>query len=300
MDFSPSESALIDRLRCGPANFEFTNWAKTFRSRPRFFLSPETETEIIQLIHLANRHQLTIKPIGSGHSPSDLACTNSMMLDMSKMKRILSHDPYACTITVESGIRLHELHQVLKQRQMALSSVGAISDQSIAGAIATATHGTGMQFGDLSSMITHLVIIDGLGVRHQCSKAVEGDLFDAARCSLGALGVITQVTLQCEPMFTLHAVQVPDTLDRVLDDLPAVLQSAEHVRFWWFPHTDHTVVWRANRSSMAQRPDPGSFWRDQVYGFHYYQLQLFKARCSPGDIPRLTEEHFRNRFDRRT
>ncbi|KAJ1642627.1 D-arabinono-1,4-lactone oxidase [Coemansia asiatica] len=299
IQLSSSEQHFINKLRCGPPGFEFSNWAGTFRSRPQFYLAPETENEIIELIRIANRHKLTIKAIGSGHSPSDIACTNSMMLNMDKMNRVLAHDAYACTLTVEAGVRLYQLHAMLQQRGMALSSVGSISDQSIAGAIATATHGTGIDFGDLSSFITHLVIIDGTGKRHECDANTQADLFNAARCSLGALGIITQVTIQCEPSFNLHAVQTPENLDSLLDDLSDVVYSAEHVRFWWFPHTDDAVVWRANRTTMEKQPSPESFLRDRLYGFHYYQLQLFKARFTPDDIPRLAREHFDTRFNRK-
>ncbi|KAI8321066.1 L-gulonolactone/D-arabinono-1,4-lactone oxidase [Martensiomyces pterosporus] len=299
IQFSEHERRCIEGLRTGPSGFEFRNWADTFHSRPQFYLAPETERDIIEIIHIANRHSLTVKPIGSGHSPSDIACTNSIMLNMDKMDRILAHDPYACTLTVEAGVRLHSLHQMLKQRNMALSSLGSISDQSIAGAIATATHGTGMEYGDLSSIITSLVIVDGTGQRKECSAQMNPDLFNAARCSLGALGIITQLTIQCEPAFTLHAVQTPENLDNILNNLSQVVYSAEHVRFWWFPHTDDAVVWRANRTNMPHQPSPESFLRDRLYGFHYYQLQLYKARFTPNDIPKLAEEHFRNRFSRR-
>ncbi|KAJ2383610.1 D-arabinono-1,4-lactone oxidase [Coemansia sp. RSA 2559] len=166
--------------------------------------------------------------------------------------------------------------------------------------MATATHGTGVEYADISSYITHLVIIDGVGRRHECDAQTNSDLFDAARCGLGALGIITQITIQCEPAFTLHAVQEPASMDRVLDDLPAIAASAEHVRVWWFPHTDHAAVWKANRSMLPKQQPPVSFVRDRLYGVHVYQLQLYKARFTPAaDIPRLAEEHFRKRFDRR-
>ncbi|KAJ1957181.1 D-arabinono-1,4-lactone oxidase, partial [Dipsacomyces acuminosporus] len=299
--FAPEELQLLDRLRTpgAPNDFEFRNWAGTFRCKPLFYLSPETESEIVQLIGIANRYGLTIKAIGSGHSPSDLACTNAIMLNMDKMNRIISQDTYSCRITVEAGVRLQELHEMLKQRNMALSSLGSISEQSIAGAIATATHGTGMEYGDLSSMITSLVIIDGKGIRWVCNGQKNKDLFDAARCSLGALGIITQVTIQCEPFFSLYAVQEPESLEYVLDNLPKVVHSAEHVRFWWFPYTDNTVVWKANRTHLDHIPSPESFVKDRLYGFHWYQLQLYKARFTPNDIPQLTKEHFANRFNRK-
>ncbi|KAJ2480913.1 D-arabinono-1,4-lactone oxidase [Coemansia sp. RSA 2320] len=296
---SDSERELVERLQCRAKGYEFQNWAATFRCKPLYYLAPETEREIVELVHIASHRGLALKPVGSGHSPSDLACTQSIMLNMDKMSRILSHDPYACTLTVEAGARLHQLHAMLQQRGMALSCVGSISDQSIGGAIATATHGTGIDYGDISSIVTHLVLIDGTGRRRECSATVDPDLFNAARCNLGALGIVTQVTVQCEPEFILHAVQTPDNLDRVLDNLNQVVISAEHVRFWWFPHTDSVAVWRANRSTLAKQPAPESLLRDRLYGYYYYQLQLFKARFTPDDIPRITRDHFAARFNRR-
>ncbi|KAJ1729997.1 D-arabinono-1,4-lactone oxidase [Coemansia biformis] len=294
------ERALFDRLRSGPPGFRFRNWAGTFQSQPRWYLAPETEQDIVGIIHAARRTKLGVKAVGSGHSPSDIACTDSVMLNMDKMRRVLAHDAEACTLTVEAGIRLHDLHRELERRGMALSSVGRISDQSIGGAIATATHGTGIAFGDLSSAITGLVLVDGTGARRECSAQSNPDLFDAARCSLGALGIVTRVTVQCEPAFMLRAVQTPTTLDAVLDDLDGVVRSAEHVRIWWFPHTNSAVVWRASRTPAdTPKQSPESLVRDRLYGFHIYQLQLYKARCAPDDIPRLAQEHFARRFDRR-
>ncbi|KAJ1663919.1 D-arabinono-1,4-lactone oxidase [Coemansia sp. RSA 1813] len=298
-EMSSADLAFLESLRCKPHGHKFTNWAGTFSSHPAFYLAPDTERSIIEIICIANRYRLGVKAIGSGHSPSDLACTDAIMLNMDRMDRVLAHDPYACTLTVESGIRLHALHQKLEDRKMALSSVGSISDQSVAGAMATATHGTGIEYADISGYVTHLVIIDGLGRRHECSAETNSDLFDAARCGLGALGIITQVTIQCEPAFLLHAVQEPTSMDRVLDDFLPIAASAEHVRVWWFPHTDHAVVWKANRTALPKQSPPDSFLRDRLYGFHIYQMQLYKARLIPSDIPRLAEAHFSRRFDRR-
>ncbi|KAJ2745242.1 D-arabinono-1,4-lactone oxidase [Coemansia sp. BCRC 34301] len=297
---SESERAFIEKLQCGSAKgFELRNWADTFRCKPQYYLAPETECEVIELVRIAARHGLTLKPVGAGYSPSDVACTDSIMLNMDKMNRILAHDAYACTLTVEAGVRVHQLNAMLEQRGMALSSLGSISEQSIAGAISTATHSTGMAFGDMSSTITHLVIIDGTGRRRECSATVEPELFSAARCSIGALGIITQVTVQCEPAFKLHAVQTPDKLDHVLDTLDKVVFSAEHVRFWWFPYTDNVAVWRANRTTLPKQPRAKSYWRDRLIGYHYYQLRLLKSRITPDDLPGINQEQFAARFDRR-
>jgi L-gulonolactone oxidase len=107
----------------------------------------------LQIIHLAAKKNKHIKVVGSGHSPSDLACTNDYMISIHKLNRVLSVDREAGVITVEAGMDLHTLHQVLKNNDLALSNLGSISDQSVAGVMATASHGTGTTFGSLSTMV---------------------------------------------------------------------------------------------------------------------------------------------------
>ncbi|KAJ2649862.1 D-arabinono-1,4-lactone oxidase [Coemansia sp. RSA 1250] len=295
MDLNEEDAKFLNSLRIQPHGFKFQNWARTFSSQPTYYVAPTSEQDISRIVRIANKHKLTVKAVGSGHSPSDIACTNAIMLNMDKMNRFISCDAEAAT--VQGGMRLYQLHEELKQRQLALSNLGSISDQSIAGAIATATHGTGIEYGDMSDMVVGLVLIDGQGQRQECSLAHNRSLLDAARCHLGALGIVTQVTIKCEPMFWLRAVQEPESFISVTQDLHAVAKSAEHVRVWWFPHTDNVVVWRANRTRSRTRKSPESFVRDRLYGFHIYQMQLLKARCFPNSIPHLTREHFARRFD---
>ncbi|PVU92000.1 hypothetical protein BB559_003902 [Furculomyces boomerangus] len=279
--------------------FVFENWSKTFHCTPQLLLAPSNENEVIEIINFARNRGINVKPIGSGFSPSDLACTEGIMMTMKNFNRVLKVDNLNSTITIESGITLHELHKLLGFWGLAFSSIGSISDQTISGVISTAAHGTGIDYGCFSSIVLDLVIIDGLGNRHYCSHSFNKDLFDAARCSLGALGVITQVTLQCEPTFKLKAVQVPMDLDEILNDLPNVLNSAEHVRFWWFPYTNDTVLWKASRTKEPKKPLKESFLTDKLYGFHYYQFQLLLSRLRPSTIPAITREHYKSRFNKR-
>ncbi|KAG0252057.1 hypothetical protein DFQ27_008304, partial [Actinomortierella ambigua] len=118
----------------------FKNWAKTFSCVPEQYFTPQTEDDIVKIIHLARIVGKKVKAIGSGHSPSDLACTDGFMINTDKLNRLIKVDKEARTVTVEAGIRLMELNQILDLHGLALSSLGSISEQSIAGALATATH----------------------------------------------------------------------------------------------------------------------------------------------------------------
>lgn len=112
----------------------------------------------IQILHVAREHNKKVKVFGSGHSPSDLACTQGIMVNIDKMNGLLRVDKQDCTVTVEGGMSLHKLNAVLAEHGLALSNLGSISDQSIAGVICTATHGTGAHFGCLSTMVSGVLL----------------------------------------------------------------------------------------------------------------------------------------------
>ncbi|KAG0172812.1 hypothetical protein DFQ28_007000 [Apophysomyces sp. BC1034] len=271
----------------------FQNWAKTFSCTPELYFTPSSEDEVIEIVRLANKHQKTIKVCGSGHSPSDLACTKGFLINLDAMNSLLGIDKEQCTATVEAGVSLHTLHQILGENGLALSNLGSISDQSIAGVMATATHGTGAHFGCLSTMILDMTLVTADGQLLHCSRAHLPDIFDAARCSLGALGIVTRVTLQAEPAFRLEAIQKPYKMPAVLADWDAVIHSAEHVRVWWYPHTDDCVVWRANRTEKPPTEDASQSWLvERGIGVHFYQAVLNATRFKPTMIPRLTRFMF--------
>ncbi|OZJ03764.1 hypothetical protein BZG36_03071 [Bifiguratus adelaidae] len=269
-------------------NRKIQNWAKTFQSAPELYFEPRNEEEVYKILESARRTGKTVRVVGSGHSPSDLALTNDYMVNLDKMARVLNVDKDRHQITVEAGMRLHELHQVLKDNGMALSNLGSISEQSVAGLISTATHGTGIKFSSLSTMVVSITLLTSTMRTITCSDTEYPEYFHAAQCSLGALGVITRITLQCEPFFRLEAIQTPSKLDPILDRFDQIVHSAEHVRIWWFPHTQNCVVWKANRTTNPVDHQTDSWTRDTLVGFHLYQFALNLSRFAPSTIPYLT------------
>jgi L-gulonolactone oxidase len=137
--------------------------------------------------------------------------------------------------------------------------------------------------------IADLTLINGKGERLFCSASSNPDVFEAARCSLGALGVITRMSLKVEPAFNLEAKQAPAKLQDVLQNWDTVINSAEHVRVWWYPHTQDCVVWRANRTDKPVSNDPPSWFKYTFVGFHVYQFALNIARYRQSMIPSLTK-----------
>ena len=207
-----------------------------------------------------------VKVAGTGHSFTDIACTDGVLLRLFRHCRILDVDRDARTVTVEGGLTLEALAERLAEQGLALSNLGDIGYQTVAGAISTGTHGTGGRFGNLATQVVgvRLLLADGSVV--ECSAERDREVFKAAQVGLGALGVISQVTLQCEDAFNLHAVEEPQRLDEVLDSFSGRVQDNEHFEFFWFPHTDRVFTKTNNRTHRPLAPK-GRFrtWFDDMF-----------------------------------
>ncbi|KAJ1964501.1 D-arabinono-1,4-lactone oxidase [Dispira parvispora] len=274
------------------SDFVYSNWAKTFTCRPEVYHEPKTEEDIVGIIRQARQEKRTVKVFGAGHSPSDLPCCEGYMLNMDKMNRVLEVDTEMCTITVEAGMRLQELNAVLHKHGMALSVLGAISEQSIAGAIATATHGTGTQFNTLSSMVQWIRLINGKGEIMECSSTLQPELFAAARCHLGALGIITQVTLQCEKAFRLESQQRPVAYEDMVNHFDELVESAEHVKFLWFPYHDRVTICQLNRTSAPKELPVAPPLVIQNQQRVEYEMNLYKCRFNPNLLPEVEQQYW--------
>src|SRR5205823_7053870 len=131
---------------------------------------------------------------------------------------------------------------------------GDIAYQSIAGATSTATHGTGTAFGNISSRIVGLRLVTADGSIVECSSDENPDVFEVARVGLGALGVLSTVTVQCVPAFRLHAIETAIPVDDVLHDFDGFMNSADHVEFYWVPGTRWALTKRNTRTDEPAVP----------------------------------------------
>lgn len=230
----------------------FVNWAATESSNPEKFLKPSSEKEIVEIVKLAIQANSKIRVVGAGHSWSSVACTDHWMINLDNYKKVLNIDQETERVTVEAGIRLKALNIVLKDNGLSLSNLGSISEQSVAGAISTGTHGTGIKFGILSTQIVNLTLINGNGELVQVDREKDGDLFKAALVGLGALGIISRVTIQCEKLFNLEEFAYPLEFEEGVRKIPELLEKNEHMKLWWFPHVKELQVYCQNRTSSEQ------------------------------------------------
>ncbi|KAI9932105.1 hypothetical protein ASPWEDRAFT_109863 [Aspergillus wentii DTO 134E9] len=271
-------------FRATPDHLHHT-WAKTFFSRPELYVQPESIAEIQKLVTLARRCRRRLVTVGSGHSPSDLTCTSAWLVNLDNFNRVLEVSQETRVVTVEAGIRLKNLGDELEKYGLALSNMGSIDSQSIAGVIATGTHGSSLQHGLLSECIVSLTLMLANGQLVRCSATNNQTLFRAALISLGALGIIVEVTFQAKPMFNIAWKQSRRALNSVLAEWSSGLwTSHEFVRVWWMPYEKSAVVWHADKSDLPLRAPPKTFYGETV-GYHIYHNLLALANYFPRITP---------------
>ncbi|MDJ0396334.1 D-arabinono-1,4-lactone oxidase [Rhodococcus sp. G-MC3] len=232
---------------------EWRNWAGNQIAHPVQYAEPGSVDELRALVIRADT---TIKCVGAGHSFTSIAVTEGIQVSLDRLSGIESvvpGDDGSALVTVRAGTRLRDLTAVLWAHGLAMTNLGDIDEQSIAGAISTGTHGTGARFGGISTQVHALTILTADGTTITCSREKMPDVFDAARVGLGALGIITAVTLHCVPAFALHAVEAPASLTGTLAELEETVSAVDHFEFYWFPHTDR-VLTKSNTRLAADTP----------------------------------------------
>lgn len=267
------------------------NWGRNQRCQPVAVEHPGSEIEVMEAVRRAGAAGQAVKVVGGGHSFTDVACTDGRMLELDRLDRLVAVDPDAGTVTVEAGMTIRGLNQELAARGLALENLGDIDRQTVAGAIATGTHGTGAKFGGLATFVEALELVTADGELLRCSSREEPDVLRCARIGLGALGVVTKVTLRCVPAFTLHHVEQPRRLPDVLAELDDLVAVNDYFEFYWLPHTDSCAVIANNRTEDApQQKSAYKRWRAEVFFPNVFFGALVAAgRVAPSQIPRLAE-----------
>ncbi|KAF8968705.1 gulonolactone oxidase Lgo1 [Flammula alnicola] len=268
---------LLEPITVPNERARFTNWGRTFTCTPHAIFEPENEFQCELILELARREGKTVRVAGVGHSPSDLACTTEFMLRTTKLNRVLEVNTEKRYVVAQSGIILNDLHAQLAKNNLAMMNLGSISEQTLGGVVTTATHGSGVNYGVISTNVMALSLLLADGSRITCSRNEHADLFLASICGLGATGIILSIQLEVEPAFRLKESQKPLPFDDVVRDMDKLIHSAEHVRFWWFPTTDTVIYSQANRTNEPKKP-AGSWWWHSFLGYHVIQFLLFIAR----------------------
>ena len=272
---------------------QWRNWAGTATATPARWAQPRNEAEIAAAVKAAAAAGLQVRALGSGHSFTPAAATDGLALDLSLWTGITAADTRTGLVTVRSGTTLRALNAALAELGLAMANLGDIDAQTIAGALSTGTHGTGARLGGLATQVEALDLILADGSLVTCSASARPELFAAARVGLGALGVITAVTLRCEPSFTLAADERPMPVELVIEEFDSLVASNDHFEFYWFPYGRQALVKRNNRlapgasAPAARMPGWRRFWEFEVMENAAFGTLCRLGRAAPRFIPSL-------------
>jgi L-gulono-1,4-lactone dehydrogenase len=263
------------------------NWSGEQACVPAAVVRPRSTEEVAEAVRGAATAGQVVRVAGAGHSFTDAVLTDGVLLSLDAMDRVVWADPGRRRVRVQAGVRLHALSDALAGFGLALENMGDVDAQSIAGATATGTHGSGVELRNLSSAIEAVQLVAGDGTVHELDG---GDALLAARVSVGALGVITELTLRCARAYVMRGVDAPAPFDDVLDRLDELAEGSRHFEFYSFPHSE-TVLTRTNEivSNAAQPPGPVQRWAEDVLlNNHALHFACALAKRRPGWIPTIS------------
>jgi L-gulonolactone oxidase len=275
--------------RTAPLTTAWTNWAGNQDSTATAVLRPRTVADVAEAVRAATADGARIRPVGSGHSFTAVARADDRRMELTDLDTGVRIDRDRHLVTVPAGTPLCGLNALLAENGLALPNLGDIDAQTIAGAVSTGTHGTGAAYGCLSTFVEALTLVTGTGEVLRCSATEHPDVFTAARVSLGALGVLTDVTLRVVDAFVLRAHERPAPLAEVLAALPDLVVGHDHFEFFWFPYTDRVQVKTNDRVPADDRPLPR--WRGWLDDEFLANTILAGAcrlgRAAPGLVPAI-------------
>jgi L-gulonolactone oxidase len=267
-------------------------------------LRPQTASEIAPLVAELARKPARTRVIGALHSPNDIAMSDDTVIVLPGSEADIRVDAHRSVVTAPAGVTLGMLNAALAKAGFALPVLGSITKQTIAGAIATATHGTGLGFGTLSSLVESFEIATpGLGLI-RAARHENTELFHAGRCSLGALGVHVSFTLRVVPAFNLSVREQPRRVDEALAAAAENLARHDYYRLWYLPHTGRMWEWQARRVPAdsptvlpAKKSLRRTWWTEGPVGRRLFEGVLFAATFNERLIPWLNRRYAAAQFD---
>ena len=239
------------------------NWSGSVGADPAALYRPETEADLVEVV---DRHapDASIRAVGAGHSFTRLGETDDVLVSMEALTGVESVDREAGTATVRAGTRLEEMNAALAEEGLAMENMGDIDQQRLAGALATGTHGTGTDFGVLATQVAGLRVVTADGEVRTLDP--RDDAFGPAQVSLGALGLVSAVTLDLLPAYELEMHRRLVDLDVAIEHIGDLLAENRHAEFFWYPEEDVAKVKTIDRPGTDHGDLPGSTLEETEVG----------------------------------
>ncbi len=220
----------------------WTNWVGNQSCRPAQVAAPESEDEVAELVAAAARQARGVRVAGAGHSFTPVVATDGLLLDLRGLPRIRSIDPGRGRVVVGPATTIGEFGEPLWAEGLALPNQGDIVEQQIAGAIATATHGSGLRLGSFSSAVRRMRIVTADGRVVEAGED-DPDLLHAAQVSVGMLGVVTELELQVATAYRLRERIERWSWAEAWGRFEELAEEHRHYSFFWMPSEDSAALY---------------------------------------------------------
>ncbi len=199
---------------------------------------PQSVDELAALVRNTGRLRVT----GAGHSFMPLCESGETIVSLEGMAGTIHIAADRRTARIPAGWSIRRLTAALWEEGLALANQGDVNPQSLAGAMATGTHGTGVDLGSLSTLACGFRLVGADGEAHWCDAITNADLYQAQRLSLGLFGVATEIEVAVVPAFHLAERIEKRRWAEIRESYDELAQQHRHIEFWFFPHSDHVIL----------------------------------------------------------
>ncbi|KAI4386549.1 hypothetical protein MLD38_004476 [Melastoma candidum] len=231
-----------------------SNWSATHEVHTRRFLQPESLSQLESFVRDAHEKAERIRPVGSGLSPNGIGLSRAGMVNLALMDKVLEVDREKKQVKVEAGIRVQELVDGIKEFGLTLQNFASIREQQIGGIVQVGAHGTGARLHPIDEQVIAMKLVTPAKGTIEVSKEKDPELFYLARCGLGGLGVVAEVTLQCVERHELVEHTYVSTLPELKKNHRKLLSENKHIKYLYIPYTDTVVVVTCNPISKWNGP----------------------------------------------
>ncbi|XP_078152044.1 L-galactono-1,4-lactone dehydrogenase isoform X2 [Carex rostrata] len=273
-----------------------SNWSGTHEVATRVFIQPESIPDLEKAVKEANEKRQRIRPVGSGLSPNGIGLSRLGMVNLALMDKVLDVNKEAKTVRVQAGIRVSQLVDALKEHGLTLQNFASIREQQIGGIIQVGAHGTGAKLPPIDEQVISMKIVTPAKGTIEVSKEKNPELFYLARCGLGTLGVVAEVTLQCVERHELVEHTFVSNADEIKKNHKKWLAENKHIKYLWIPYTDTVVVVKCNPLSKWKSPKLTSKYTNDEAMQHVrnlYRESLIYCRVEQAaDEPDINELSF--------
>ncbi len=279
----------------------WTNWAGLATASPAEVRRPHDAGDVVAAVREARERGQRVKMVGTGHSFTDIALTDGVLLLPDAMRGITGVDRGAGTVTALAGTTLRGLNEALARLGLSLHNMGDVQEQTLAGAISTGTHGTGGKKASLSHQVRALELVDGTGRLRTLSAEQDPGLLEVARLGLGGCGVLTTVTMEVEELFTLQAHERPMGWDEAVGRFEEHVCAHDHFELYWWPHTDRVLAKTNDRTEAEPQPLSRSreWWDDRFLSNTVFSGMQRLGNARPGLVRGLNRVAARSLGERR-